>query len=180
MTFVHSDARHDGVTTVPAIARQWTLTVTPTDDPDAAELLRRYYEEIVGRYHGRPATDAEVTAAMIDEPSDDLPVFLVARYRSEAVGCAGLRVLERHVAELTRLFVTAGARGLGGGALLLREIEEAARELDAQVVRLDTRADLIEARGLYAKHGYVEIEAYNDGPYADHWFEKRLTSGTGS
>jgi hypothetical protein len=34
--------------------------------------------------------------------------------------------------------------------------------------------DLVEARGLYAKHGYTEIPAYNSGEYADHWFEKKL------
>ena len=40
-------------------------------------------------------------------------------------------------------------------------------------IRLDTRADLVEARALYARHGYVEIPAYSHGPYAEHWFEKR-------
>ncbi len=42
-------------------------------------------------------------------------------------------------------------------------------------IRADTRHDLVEARGLYTKHGFVEIPAYSRGPYADHWFEKRLT-----
>jgi hypothetical protein len=40
--------------------------------------------------------------------------------------------------------------------------------------RLDTRHDLVEARRLYATHGYVEIPPYSDNPYADHWFDKRL------
>ncbi|HEV7899165.1 MAG TPA: hypothetical protein VGP31_15120 [Planosporangium sp.] len=39
---------------------------------------------------------------------------------------------------------------------------------------LETRHDLVEARNLYAKHGYVEIPPYFDDPYAEHWFEKRL------
>jgi hypothetical protein len=27
---------------------------------------------------------------------------------------------------------------------------------------------------MYRERGYVEIARYNDDPYADHWFEKRL------
>lgn len=34
--------------------------------------LHRYVEDIVGRFHGRPATTAEVEAALFDEPSADL------------------------------------------------------------------------------------------------------------
>jgi hypothetical protein len=44
----------------------------------------------------------------------------------------------------------------------------------AWTVRLDTRGALVEARGLYAEHGYREIPAYSDGPYSDHWFQKDL------
>jgi hypothetical protein len=41
-------------------------------------------------------------------------------------------------------------------------------------MRLDTRGDLTEARALYARLGYDEVEPFNDGPYAEHWFEKAL------
>jgi ribosomal protein S18 acetylase RimI-like enzyme len=57
---------------------------------------------------------------------------------------------------------------------LLTAVEQHARAAGAQAIRLDTRADLVEARALYARHGYVEIPAYSHGPYAEHWFEKRL------
>ncbi|WP_428833194.1 hypothetical protein [Micromonospora coerulea] len=55
-------------------------------------------------------------------------------------------------------------------------MEETARAAGADRIRLDTRDDLIEARALYARHGYVEIPAYNAGRYAEHWFEKLLPS----
>jgi hypothetical protein len=32
--------------------------------------------------------------------------------------------------------------------------------------------------GLYRSAGYVEVDAFNDEPYAQHWFEKRLESRT--
>jgi hypothetical protein len=58
---------------------------------------------------------------------------------------------------------------------LLREyITDVASRYYARVMRLDTRRDLVEARALYAAHGYAEIPAYSSGPYADHWYEKHL------
>ena len=52
--------------------------------------------------------------------------------------------------------------------------EAAARELGAVVVRLDTRHDLVEALGLYAKRGYVDVPAFNADPYAQRWLARRL------
>ncbi|MBB5155313.1 hypothetical protein [Saccharopolyspora phatthalungensis] len=41
-------------------------------------------------------------------------------------------------------------------------------------IRLDTAAELHEARALSASAGYREIPAYNDNQYAKHWYEKAL------
>ena len=38
------------------------------------------------------------------------------------------------------------------------------------------RTKLAEAIAMYGRLGYVAIERYNDNPYAQHWFEKRLES----
>lgn len=35
-------------------------------------------------------------------------------------------------------------------------------------------ATLREAVALYRSAGYREVAAFNDEPYADHWFEKHL------
>ncbi|UGY95220.1 GNAT family N-acetyltransferase [Streptomyces gobiensis] len=157
----------------------WTIAPAPVDGPEAFDMLRSYYADIVGRYYGRAATEREVAEAMADEPSGVLAPptgeFLFARQDGEPVGCAGVRLLEPEIAELARVFVRPGRRGAGGGAALLAAAEKAARGLGAVVVRLDTRRDLVEARAMYARHGYAEIPPYHDGPYADHFFEKRLT-----
>ncbi|MFC8618043.1 GNAT family N-acetyltransferase [Micromonospora purpureochromogenes] len=155
----------------------WTLMPARPADPDAAELLWRYFEEIVRRYHRRPVQSGEVEAAMVESPSDDLVpptgLLLVAYRAGQPAGCAGLR-LRPDWAELTRVFVHPAHRGHGGGAALLAGAERHARVLGADRIRLDTRADLVEARALYARHGYLEIAAYNDDVYAEHWFEKVL------
>ncbi|MEU5964558.1 GNAT family N-acetyltransferase [Micromonospora parva] len=156
----------------------WTTTAARPDQPDAALLLREYMTEMVVRYHRRPALPGEVDAALAEMPSDDLTapsgLLLLARHGDELAGCAGLR-WQRGWAELTRVFVRTEHRGAGGGAALLAAVEERARAAGAERIRLDTRHDLVEARALYARHGYAEIPAYSRGPYADHWFEKRLS-----
>lgn len=160
-------------------APEWTAAPLPVSHPDAAALLRRYYTELIIRYYGRPTDDEEVDAVLAEEPSDDLALptgeFLVARWDGAPVGCVGVRVLDPRTAELTRLYLDREARGRGGASLLIDAAERTAREvLGARRMRLDTRKDLVEARALYARHGYTEIPAYNTSPYADHWFEKEL------
>jgi hypothetical protein len=52
--------------------------------------------------------------------------------------------------------------------------ENAARDLSIQLLRLDTNSALPEARQLYRSTGWIEIERFNDDPYPDLFFEKRL------
>ncbi|MET7819465.1 GNAT family N-acetyltransferase [Micromonospora zamorensis] len=155
----------------------WTTSVSRPDQPDAVLLLREYMTEMVVRYHRRPALPGEVDEALAEMPGDDLTnasgLLLLAHHGTDLAGCAGLR-WHSGWAELTRVFVRPAHRGAGGGAALLTAVEQYARAAGAQAIRLDTRADLVEARALYARHGYVEIPAYSHGPYAEHWFEKRL------
>jgi GNAT superfamily N-acetyltransferase len=159
-------------------ARDWVVGAEPVQSAPASTLLREYYTEIVGRYHGRPAEPAEVDQVLVDEPSDDLRpptgLFLLARYGDEPTGCAGLRLGTPPVAEVTRVYVRPSARGRGVGGRLLDAVEAAALAYGVTTLRLDTRHDLVEARALYARHGYREVAPFNDSPYADHWFEKRL------
>jgi hypothetical protein len=56
----------------------------------------------------------------------------------------------------------------------LRALEAAARDAGVKTLRLDTNRALTEAHALYRTESYREIPRFNDNPYADHWFEKRL------
>jgi hypothetical protein len=47
-----------------------------------------------------------------------------------------------------------------------------------RVVQLETNKTLREAISLYRSAGYTEVDAFNDEPYAHHWFEKRLEPRT--
>lgn len=158
------------------------VTVVPPASPAARAVLRAYFGELASRYYGRPATEEEVAAAMREEPSDDLSppggLLLVAVQDGAVLGCAGLRLLPGRVGEVTRVFVMPAARRRGLGSLLLDHLEARARDHGVTKLRLDTRRDLVEARRLYARHGYTEVRPFSQGPYSDYWFEKPIPFGT--
>lgn len=165
-------------TTPPSTPGTWQVAAEPFTTADATLLRRAYYAEVAGRYWRRSVTEAEIDQGLLDFPDDELTGrtgrFVVGRLDGRPLACGGIRLLDPVTAELTRVYVDPRARGTGGGAALLRVLEDAGRALGAERVRLDTRSDLVEARALYARHGYAEIPAYSSGPYAEHWFEKRL------
>ncbi|WP_435154885.1 GNAT family N-acetyltransferase [Amycolatopsis sacchari] len=150
------------------------ITRLPVDHPEAVAVLREYVDDVAGRYYGRQATDDEIDRALAEDPSDDVVLFFLARQGEQVLGCVGVRFPEPAVAELTRMFVKPAARGTGLASALLRTAEEEAARNGAQVMRLDTRSDLVEARALYAKHGYQEVEPYGERLYADHFFVKNI------
>ena len=90
------------------------------------------------------------------------------------VGCVGLRILAGGLGEVTRLFVAARYRNRGIAKHLMRELEDAARDRGLLTLRLNARHDLVEARSLYLAIGFREVAPFNDEPYAEHWFERRL------
>ena len=172
------------MTTTSGHKQAWSVALGAVGSAEAASLLREYYIEVSDRYYqlhcGRTSTPAEIEQGLAGSPSDDLApptgVFLLGRYGDAPAACAGLRVLDLRTAELTRVFVRPALRGTGGGSRLLAAVDEAARDMGAGRIVLDTRLDLAEARALYLKHGYAEIPALSDRPYAEIWYEKQLGS----
>lgn len=148
----------------------------PVTSPEAVRLLRVYLWDIVGRNHGRPATPAEIDAALA-ESADLLPPrgeFIILRDGLRPVGCVGVRVVDPTACELKRLFVLPAERGRGLGRRLITVAEHIAREFGAELLRLDTRADLVEARALYAACGFAQVPAFNVWPHAECWYAKSL------
>jgi GNAT superfamily N-acetyltransferase len=160
----------------------WTVAPEPYDSPVAAALWRAYYTEVSDRWYllheGRRTDPAELEREIAAQPGTDLAPprgrLLVARYGGEPAGTAGVRLLDGTTAELKRVFLHEPMRGRGGAPLLVRAAEDTARALGATRMILDTRGDLVEARGLYARLGYTETGPHNDERYAEHWFSKEL------
>jgi ribosomal protein S18 acetylase RimI-like enzyme len=123
-------------------------------------------------------TDVEFREGLRDFPSDDLQpphgLLVVAHRHGAVAGCAGLRLVDDELGEVTRVYVAPPERRRGLARELMAEVERLAAERGVRRLRLDTRADLVEARGLYESLGYREIPRFNDSIHAGHWFEKQL------
>jgi DNA-binding MarR family transcriptional regulator/GNAT superfamily N-acetyltransferase len=151
------------------------VDVSPVDPshPSAVTCLQAYLAELDQRFEGGFDASRSIPA----EPEEMRPpsgLFLVATLRQKPVGCGALKFHEKSPAEIKRMWVSPEVRGLGLGRRLLHELEERAREQGCASVRLETNRSLTAAIAMYRSAGYREVIAFNDEPYADHWFEKDL------
>ena len=152
------------------------LVEVAMEDPRSAAArfcLNSYYAELDARFETGfdPALAISTTADELTEPAG---LLLVARLHGEPIGCGALKLEGDVPFYIKRMWVAPEARGLGVGRRILAELEAHARGRGAEVVYLETNRTLREAAALYRSAGYVEIEPFNDEPYAHHWFEKRL------
>jgi len=144
----------------------------PTD-PDARRCLRAYVEELSGRFDDGFDPARSISAAD-HEMTPPAGLFLVAMLHGEPAGCGALKFHPGAPAEVKRMWVSPAVRGLGLGRRLLAELEAHAAERGVRVLRLETNRTLTEAISLYRAAGYQEVPAFNDEPYAHHWFEKAI------
>jgi DNA-binding MarR family transcriptional regulator len=160
------------VTRLLTIAAIEIRTVDPTA-ADALRCIRAYFAELDRRSESRFDPSASISV----EPHEVIPpagAFLIAYVRGEPVGCGAVKHHPGAPSDIKRMWVAESARGLGIGRRLLTELEERAARSGAAAARLDTNDALVEAIAMYRSAGYDEVPAFNDEPFADHWFEKRL------
>lgn len=160
---------------VERLMRAAAVTIEPADPAgaDARACIDAYLRELAQRFESGfdPSRGPSADPRELVPPSG---VLLLARLDGQPLGCGALKRIGKGVGEIKRMWVSPEARGLGIAQRLLDALEQHARILRLTTLRLDTNRSLTEARALYARNGYREIPAYNDNPYADHWFEKRL------
>jgi DNA-binding MarR family transcriptional regulator/GNAT superfamily N-acetyltransferase len=147
-------------------------TVDP-EHPDAKRCLRAYVAEL-NRRSDIPFDPANGSTAEPHEVRPPAGAFLVAYLNGDAVGCGAVKHLPGGATDVKRMWVAESARGVGIGRRLLAALEQAARDGGATLVRLETNRALVEAITLYRSEGYQEVPAFNDEPFAQHWFAKPL------
>lgn len=155
------------------IASMVQITVADPAGQDARWCFEQYFAELGGRFETGfdPALSISAHTHELMLPAG---LLLIARLREEPVGCGALKFHENAVGEIKRMWVASRARGLGLGRRLLLALEHEAREAGMTTLHLETNRTLTEAIEMYRHSGYQEVEAFNDEPYAHHWFEKRL------
>jgi DNA-binding MarR family transcriptional regulator/GNAT superfamily N-acetyltransferase len=144
------------------------------DDPAGHAALRQYYSELERRF---PTGFSPGTST--PEPGAH---YVVATSDGAPVAYGGIRPIRaggrKPAAEIKRMWVQSEWRGAGLGARMLRHLESLARTHGFTRVVLDTNSTLTEAIALYERAGYRRIDRYNDNPYAELFFEKRLPART--
>ena len=152
-----------------------SVEIVPVDPEreDARHCLAEYVAELNRR--GERGFDPSVGAtALPHEVRPPAGQFFVAYLHGEAIGCGAVKHKPGAPTEIKRMWIAPSARGLGLGRRLLGTLEDCARAGGAHAARIETGAVLTEALELYRSAGWVEVPAFNDEPFAEHWFEKPL------
>jgi DNA-binding MarR family transcriptional regulator len=155
-----------------------SVEIVPIDpeDPDARYCLAEYTADMNERSTSPerrfdPAVGATAHPHEVRPPAGQ---FFVAYLHGEPIGCGAVKHHADSPAEIKRMWIAPGSRGLGLGRRLLEALEDCAREGGARVAHIETSAGSTEALAMYRSAGWIEVERFNDEPFADHWFEKLL------
>ena len=141
---------------------------------DAQYCLQAYFAELDRRFDTGFDPARSITASD-EEMSLPNGLLLVAYLQATAVGCGALKLhTDTRIAELKRMWVANEVRGLGLGRRLVERLSAEAAARGMRLLRLETNDSLFEAKRLYETAGFIEVEAFNDDPYAQHWFQKDL------
>lgn len=156
------------------LASQMRIEITDPRDPDARYCLRSYVDELERRFDTGfdPAKSISANDQEMTLPNG---LLLVASAHGSPMGCGALKLHhETGIAEVKRMWVSPDVRGLGLARRLLERLVDEASGRGMKTLRLETNRSLTEARHLYETAGFAEVEAFNDEPYAHHWFERTL------
>jgi DNA-binding MarR family transcriptional regulator/GNAT superfamily N-acetyltransferase len=150
------------------------ITAVDPEHPDAQHCLAEYVAELNRRSHRGfdPSVGATALPHEVRPPAGE---FFVASLHGEALGCGAVKHHADAPAEIKRMWIAPGARGLGLGRRLLERLESCAIAHGARIAHIETSAVLAEALSLYRCTGWREVPAFNAEPFADHWLEKELT-----
>jgi len=153
-------------------------------------LLGEYYAMMTSRIEAMGGTAPAGGQHAIEEFWDEIDLFLPPHgrlYLAKAddgvlLGCGSLKPIDADRAELKRLFVRPGARGLGIGRKLVELRINAAREMGLRELLVDTLKNNVEMQGLYGKLGFKRIDLYREsatyrlvpelGPYLNFYSMK--------
>ena len=101
---------------------------------------------------------------------------IVAYFNDEAVGCGAMKQYDDDTMEVKRMFVKPISRGNGIATIVLKEVENWAKELDFSKCILETGIKQPEAIALYQKNNYTQIPNYEqyEAVESSVCFEKTL------
>lgn len=107
---------------------------------------------------------------------DKIKHTVIVYENDKAIGCGAMKEYASDIMEIKRIYIWPDNRGKGMAAIILKELESWARELNYKKCILETGANNPEAIGLYKKNGYGIISNYSQyaGIETSVCFEKDL------
>lgn len=130
--------------------------------PDVSLLFREYaasleieldYQNFADELAGLPGKYAKPSGRLYLAYVDGVPA-----------GCVAMRRLDETCAEMKRLYVRPAYRGLQLGLLLAQRIIRDSTQIGCRSLVLDTLSTMNQAKALYRRLGFVEIEPYYNSP----------------
>jgi GNAT superfamily N-acetyltransferase len=156
------------------LASRVRIEIIDPRDSGARYCLRSYFEELGHRFD-TGFDPAQSISASDEEMTLPNGLLLVANLLGAPVGCGALKLhFDTQIAEVKRMWVASDVRGLGLGRRVLERLSAEAASRGIVILRLETNRSLPEAKHLYERAGFVEVEPFNNEPYAHHWFHKDL------
>lgn len=127
--------------------------------------LFREYVDALGIDLSSQGFDAELASLPGRYAAPWGALFLASRPDGEAIGCVGVRPLDRagtcdNTCEIKRLYVRDAGRGSGAGRALAREAIAFAASAGYREVVLDTLPGMTAAIALYRDLGFAQIPPY--------------------
>ncbi len=146
------------------------------DDIATVRVLLREYQTLLGVDLSFQDFESEVRTL----PGAYAPPggrLLLATHNDIPVGCVALREVGGARAEMKRLFVRPGTRGLGVGKALVSQVLNEALAIGYAEVVLDTLPTMVEAQRLYEQFGFQDTAPYRPNPIPGSRYLVKLLSG---
>jgi len=144
------------------------------DAGDGELLVQAMRDEIAELYDGLDLDGPTMPAAGASELRAPGGGFVVGYVDATPACCGGVKRLDERSCEIKKMYVVPPLRGRGVARALLHELEDVARRLGYELVRLDTGPHQGHAQTLFESEGYTPIEDFNGNPIAVFWGEKPI------
>lgn len=153
--------------------------IQPKDNPKIAEAIRKVLVE-----YGVPKVGTAYADTILDTLSEAYTskntIYFVIEKNDEIYGGAGIKQLDNYdgnVCELQKMYFTPEARGIGLGSKMMEICLQKATTFGFEQCYLETLPYMEEARKLYRKVGFKDLDAPmgNTGHYSCNlWMLKKL------
>ena len=150
------------------------IQATTPEHMDEARKIFTEYEDWLGVSLCFQGFDEEM-AGLPGKYAPPKGRLLFALNDNDVAGCVAFRPLDEETCEMKRLFVREKYQGKRLGHELLEKLIAEARDAGYKKMRLDSWIPRMgKAIEMYRRHGFYEIEPYNENPYEMIFMELAL------